>query len=165
LDDRVRWIATQLDLTAIIWNLDTFDWAANVQAGVTTETVDNLYKSFVEMGSNGTFANSGNIVLSHEINNQTMDFFMKHYPEIKKAYKHVMDVATCMNITQPYTEKSVTFKTFDQAVGGSSSSSSASGNAGNAATTPNANKTNAGNSITYNGPLFIAALFGLLVLV
>jgi hypothetical protein len=164
LDDRIRWIATQLDLTAIIWNLDTFDWAANVQAGVTAQTVDDLYKSFIQMGSNGTFAKSGNIVLSHEINNQTMDFFMKHYPDIKKAYSHVLDVATCMNITQPYAESSVTFQTFAQAVGGSSSSS-ASGAAGNAATTPSANKTNAGVSITYNGPLFIAALFGLLVLV
>lgn len=164
MDDRVRWIATQLDLTAIIWNLDTFDWAANVQAGITSQTVDDLYKDYIEMGSNGTFANSGNIVLSHEINNQTMDFFMKHYPDIKKSYKHVMDVATCMNITQPYAESSVTFNTFDQAVGGSSSGS-ASGSAAKAGTTPSASKPSAGNSITYNGPLFIAALFGLLVLV
>lgn len=171
MDDRVRWIATQLNLTAIIWNLDTFDWAANVQAGVTTQTVDNLYQDFINMGTNGTFKNSGNIVLSHEINNQTMDFFMKHYPAIKKAYSHVMDVATCMNITTPYVESTVTFPTFDQAVGTSSSSSgsSASGASGaGASTTPGASSVkaaSAGNSIVLNGPLFIAALFGLLVLV
>ncbi|CEP15580.1 hypothetical protein [Parasitella parasitica] len=169
LDDRVRWIATQLNLTAIIWNLDTFDWAANVQAGVTTETVDNLYQDFINMGTNGTFANSGNIVLSHEINNQTMDFFMKHYPAIKKAYSHVLDVATCMNITTPYVETTVTFPTFEQSVGTSSSSSAnpvssgtgASGTSGSSSVAT----TSSGNSITLNGPLFIAALFGLFVLV
>lgn len=168
MDDRVRWIATQLNLTAIIWNLDTFDWAANVQAGVTTETVDNLYKDFINMGTNGTFATSGNIVLSHEINNQTMDFFMKHYPAIKKAYSHVMDVATCMNITTPYVENTVTFPTFDQSVGTSSSSSASGSSGASASTTPGASSvkaTSAGNSIILNGPLFIAALFGLLVLV
>lgn len=167
MDDRVRWIATQLNLTAIIWNLDTFDWAANVQAGVTTETVDTLYQDYITMGTNGTFATSGNIVLSHEINNQTMDFFMKHYPAIKKAYSHVMDVATCMNITTPYVETSITFPTFDQSVGTSSSGSASASGAG-ASVTPGAssvNATSAGNSIILNGPLFIAALFGLLVLV
>ncbi|KAI7903099.1 chitin deacetylase 2 [Cokeromyces recurvatus] len=161
LDDRVRWIATQLDLTAIIWNLDTFDWAANVQPGVTTQTVDDLYTSFIEMGKNGTFDHSGNIVLSHEINNQTMDFFMKHYPEIKKAYSHVLDVATCMNITHPYAESTITFPTFEQVTGGSSSNSTITPGASTVST-----KANSGNTMySFNSALFIAALFGILVLV
>ncbi|RCI03213.1 hypothetical protein CU098_004318 [Rhizopus stolonifer] len=118
------------------------------------------------MGANGTFSQSGNIVLSHEINNMTMDFFIKHYPDIKKSYKHVLDVATCMNITNPYAETSVTFPTFEQAVGGASSGA-ASGQASTApAATANASKasaTSAGNTAyIFNGPLFIAALFGLL---
>lgn len=163
IDDRVRWIATQLDLTAILWNLDTFDWAANVQAGVTPATVDAHYEDYIAMGSNGTFANSGNIVLSHEINNMTMEFFMKHYPAIKKSYKHVMDVATCMNITQPYAESAVTFPTFAQAVGGTNTSAGSGSN-----TTPGAAKasnTNSASAHSVNAALFIAALFGLLVLV
>lgn len=172
LDDRVRWIATQLDLTAILWNLDTFDWAANVQPGVTEQTVDDHYKEYIDMGNNGTFANSGNIVLSHEINAMTMNFFMKHYPEIKKAYNHVMDVATCMNITQPYAEKAVTFPTFEQAIGSGSGSNSASSSP-SGTVTPGAGKANASTSpssgasgsVSLNGPLFIAALFGLFVLV
>ncbi|CAO3647452.1 unnamed protein product [Mucor fragilis] len=161
LDDRVRWIATQLDLTAIIWNLDTNDWAANVLPGVTTETVNQSYQDFINMGTNGTFKNSGNIVLSHEINNQTMEFFMKHYPAIKKAYTHVMDVATCMNITKPYTETSITFPTFDQAVAGISPSS----NGNSASDASSAKASSDGNSIIFNITLFIAALFGFLVLV
>ncbi|KAG2233964.1 hypothetical protein INT48_006456, partial [Thamnidium elegans] len=164
LDDRVRWIATQLDLTAILWNLDTFDWAANVQAGVTEQTVDDHYQEYIKMGTNGTFANSGNIVLSHEINAMTMNFFMKHYPAIKKAYTHVMDVATCMNITQPYAENAVVFPTFDQAVGTSSNSSS-SGTIPGAAKASTTGSSAASGSVTFNGPLFIAALFGLLALV
>jgi hypothetical protein len=157
LDDRVRWIATQLDLTAVIWNLDTDDWAANVLAGVTTETVDNTYEDFIKMGTNGTFSTSGNIVLSHEINNKTMELFMKHYPAIKKAYSHVMDVATCMNITTPYAETSVTFPTFEQSLSSSSNNSSAS-NSSSA-------HVNSGSTIILNGPLLIAALFGLLFFV
>lgn len=156
-------------MTAILWNLDTDDWAANTVAGVTTQTVNDNYESFIKMGSNGTFASSGNIVLSHEINNMTMDFFMKHYPEIKKAYKHVLDVATCMNITNPYQETTVTFPTFAQAIGGSSSSNSsvapgASGAPASGASTQSAAAKSAGNSVAINSSLFIAALFGLLVL-
>lgn len=137
--------------------MDTNDWAANVLPGVTTETVNQSYEDFIKMGANGTFKNSGNIVLSHEINNQTMEFFMKHYPDIKKSYKHVMDVATCMNITAPYAETSVTFPTFEQAVAGVSPSSSSS--------STSAKDTSDGNSIFVNSTLLIAALFGLLALV
>ncbi|OBZ81919.1 Chitin deacetylase [Choanephora cucurbitarum] len=166
LDDRVRWIATQLNLTAIIWNLDTDDWAAGTVAGVTKETVNQNYENFIQMGSNGTFSQSGNIVLSHEINNMTMDFFMNHFPQIKKSYKHVLDVATCMNITNPYVESSVTFPTFEQAVTGVSGSSGNSSSSNNV--TANASKATATSGASpaqiLNGPLFIAALFGLFVL-
>lgn len=125
LDDRVRWIATQINLTAVIWNLDTFDWAADVQPGVTQQTVEDNYHNYIDMGTNGSFATSGNIVLSHEINNNTMTHFMNNYPAIKKAYSHVMDVATCMNITNPYVENVVTFPTFDEAVANSTAKSNA----------------------------------------
>ncbi|KAG0738656.1 hypothetical protein G6F59_006647 [Rhizopus arrhizus] len=113
LDDRVRWIATQLNMTAMLWNLDTNDWAAGTTPGITADTVNQKYLDYIQMGRNGTFQSKGNIVLSHEINNMTMDFFMKHYPDIKKSYKHVTDVATCMNISNPYFEKVITFANFE----------------------------------------------------
>jgi hypothetical protein len=141
--------------------LDTDDWAAGVTPGITTDTVNGLYEQFIEMGTNGSFKDSGNIVLSHEINNMTMEFFMNHYPAIKKAYSHVLDVATCMNISNPYMEDTVTFKTFDQLVNnGTNTSNSATTASGNKATA-----TNSGNKASVNAALFIAALFGLLVLV
>ncbi|KAG1055950.1 hypothetical protein G6F43_002131 [Rhizopus delemar] len=170
IDDRVRWIATQLNLTAILWNLDTDDWAAGTP-GVTVDTVKKNYEDFIKMGSNGTFAHSGNIVLSHEINNMTMGFFLDHYTEIKKAYSHVMDVATCLNITNPYQETTVTFPTFDEAVSGkksdasSSASASASSPVAPGAAAAKAAAKSSGNSVSMNGSLFIAAVFGLLVLV
>ncbi|KAI8391476.1 uncharacterized protein BYT42DRAFT_490249 [Radiomyces spectabilis] len=161
MDDRVRWIATQLNLTAILWNLDTDDWAAGTTPGVTADTVNGHYQDFITMGKNGSFANSGNIVLSHEINNMTMDFAIKHYPEIKNAYKHVLDVATCMNISHPYQEDIITFPSFDQSVNQNIKSATGSG------IMPGASGTSSdGTTLTaFNAPLFIAAIFGLFVFV
>ncbi|KAI7865572.1 hypothetical protein BDF14DRAFT_1823265 [Spinellus fusiger] len=164
LDDRVRWIATQLNMTAMLWNLDTNDWAAGSIPGITADTVNQKYESYIEMGRNGTFASSGNIVLTHEINNMTMDFFVKHYPEIKKAYRHVTDAATCMNITHPYIENTITFPTFEQSVKHNATTATGSGVVPGASGTTSSNAGVSVRSLS-NGPLFIAALFGLLALV
>ncbi|KAI8638792.1 chitin deacetylase [Parasitella parasitica] len=102
VDDRVRWIASQLGLTAVIWNLDTDDWSAGVTT--TVEAVEQSYADFIAMGTNGTFATSGNIVLTHEINNETMSMAVENLPKIISAYKQVIDVATCYNISYPYFE-------------------------------------------------------------
>ncbi|KAI9316626.1 chitin deacetylase [Dichotomocladium elegans] len=110
VDDRVRWIATQLNLTTILWNLDTDDWAGGDL--IPMSTVQHTYDDFIKMGSNGTFSTSGNIVLTHEIDAKTMDISIKNLPAIKKNYKHILDVATCMNITYPYFEKTVSFAPF-----------------------------------------------------
>ncbi|KAI8086985.1 uncharacterized protein B0P05DRAFT_533202 [Gilbertella persicaria] len=120
VDDRVRWVATQLNLTAIIWDLDTDDWAAG--SSKTVEEVEETYEDYIEMGSNGTFANSGQIVLTHEIDNTTMSLALKFLPKIQSSYKHVVDVATCMNITQPYHETEVVHTTFADYLNASSSS-------------------------------------------
>ena len=69
------------------------------------------------MGTNGTFKNTGNVVLQHEIDNTTMTLALKYLPKIQKAYKHVVDIATCQNITYPYQEKTVKFAGFANATG------------------------------------------------
>nr|ABG73111.1 chitin deacetylase 2 [Mucor racemosus]ABO38856.1 chitin deacetylase 2 [Mucor racemosus] len=102
IDDRVRWIAAQLGLTAVMWNLDTDDWAAGLTK--TVADVQTAYDQFIQMGKNGTFAGSGNIVLAHEINNETMSLAIQNLPSIQAAYKQVINVATCFNISQPYFE-------------------------------------------------------------
>ncbi|KAG2177616.1 hypothetical protein INT44_008130 [Umbelopsis vinacea] len=124
IDDRVRWIATQLNLTAIIWNLDTNDWAAG--DGETVAQVQAAYQDFITMGTNGTFATSGNIVLTHEINNTTMSFALEYIPQIKQAYKNVLDIATCANLSQPYSDSNITYLAF----GASNTTASASASAG-----------------------------------
>ncbi|CAO3657250.1 unnamed protein product [Mucor hiemalis] len=124
VDDRVRWIATQLGLTTILWNLDTDDWAAGTSE--TLDTVKKTYEDFIAMGSNGTFKNSGQIVLTHEIDNTTMALAIDFLPKIQAAYKNVLDVATCMNITNPYHEDTVTFAPFGGAVASNVSAAGAS---------------------------------------
>ncbi|KAI7902991.1 uncharacterized protein BX663DRAFT_509123 [Cokeromyces recurvatus] len=161
LDDRVRWIATQLNMTAILWNLDTDDWAAGTTPGVTADTVNQRYLDFIQMGTNGTFKDSGNIVLSHEINNMTMQFFANHYPAIQKSYKHITDVATCMNIPHPYLEHSITFPSFDASVNKKLGTTTGTGVAPGSTTTSNAFQLR----LYSNVPLFIAALFGLFLVV
>ncbi|KAI8327738.1 hypothetical protein BC941DRAFT_364410 [Chlamydoabsidia padenii] len=167
VDDRVRWIATQLNLTTILWNLDTDDWAAGTTE--TVSTVQQHYTDFIQMGSNGTFSKNGNIVLTHEINNMTMSLALKNLPQITKSYKNVMDVATCMNITYPYQEHTVKFPSFTDFVSGNttntvgsnspSSSKSASANAANQSTTSSGFKTVPVNGLAVAGVLtFLATL-------
>ncbi|CAO3658800.1 unnamed protein product [Rhizopus microsporus] len=162
LDDRVRWIATQLNMTAVLWNLDTFDWAAGTTPGVTADTVNQKYLNYIQMGTNGTFATHGNIVLSHEINNMTMDFFVKHYPDIKKAYKHVTDVATCMNISNPYLEKVITFPSFDASVTKNATPATGSGVVPGASGTPSSATIQAVIP-EFKASLLIASLFAALL--
>ena len=150
-------------MTAILWNLDTDDWAAGSTPGITADTVNQRYLDFIQMGSNGTFKDSGNIVLSHEINNMTMDFFVDHFPAIQKNYKHVTDVATCMNIAHPYLEEVITFPSFDASVNSNASTATGSGVIPGASSAPSSGNLVTPSTNFYNGPLFIAALFGLLL--
>ncbi|KAG1048423.1 hypothetical protein G6F43_009184 [Rhizopus delemar] len=106
IDDHVCWIIAQLDLTA------------GVRLDITAEIVDKNYWDFIKLSSNCTFAYSGNITLSHEINSMTMIFFMNYYEEIKKAYAHILDVVTCMKITNLNQQSRATSSRFDQAISG-----------------------------------------------
>ncbi|CAO3621558.1 unnamed protein product [Mucor hiemalis] len=132
IDDRVRWIATQLGLTAVIWNLDTNDWSAGFTT--TVEAVQQNYNDYITMGTNGTFADSGNIVLTHEINNTTMSLAVENLPKIISSYKQVLDVATCYNISHPYFEDFEWTNVLNGSVSSKSSSSSASGSSIGSAT-------------------------------
>jgi hypothetical protein len=121
-----------LGLTTILWNLDTNDWAAGFNEPVSQ--VQASYEDFIAMGANGTFKNSGQITLTHEINNETMTLAMEFLPKIQAAYKNVVDVATCMNITNPYHESQVVFAAFGGAVASTTNGTAASGAAAGAAT-------------------------------
>jgi len=146
VDDRVRAIAAQLGMTTILWDQDTDDWQM-IPAGTQPQSyVDNNYQTFINRGLNGTYATHGTIVLSHELNQGTMDEAVKWYPNITKAYKFVVPVASCMNITQPYQESNITYPTFAQYTGSTSNTSSGTG-AGNATTTTAAGKSGATSNL------------------
>lgn len=90
------------------------------------------------MGTNGTFADSGNIVLTHEINNTTMSLAVEYLPQITSAYKQVIDVATCYNISYPYFEDFEWTNVLNGTTpAGSSSSSSGSSSSGSNYIKPN----------------------------
>lgn len=138
-----------MNLTTVLWNLDTNDWAAGYSEPV--EQVQANYQDFIEMGSNGTFANSGNIVLTHEIDNTTMQLALDNLPNIVKNYKHVLDVATCMNITYPYIEQSISYPSFSEAISNSSTTNSTAASSSGAAASGSSGSTAAASgSATLN---------------
>ncbi|CAG8735035.1 9489_t:CDS:2, partial [Dentiscutata heterogama] len=113
-DDRVRAIAQQLNMSTNIWNLDSNDWQMEPAGSMTSDQIDQIFQGICDMGKNGTYANSGAIILEHELNNGTMSKAQQWYPSIKSAYKYLVPVASCMNIAHPYAETNYTYPSFDE---------------------------------------------------
>ncbi|CAG8624090.1 54_t:CDS:2, partial [Scutellospora calospora] len=144
VDDRVRGIAQQLNMSTIIWNLDTNDWDMAPAGTLTPAQVDANFQDFVNMGKNGTFTDSGCIILEHEINSGTMSKALEWYPQIASAYKYLVPIASCMNITQPYAETNISYPTFAEYIGTSTTTSN--NNTNNSNNNPNNGNSNAANS-------------------
>ncbi|CAG8822607.1 25933_t:CDS:2, partial [Racocetra persica] len=120
-DNRIRAIAQQLNLATIIWNLDSNDWQMQPMGPKTSAEVDAIFEDFVKMGQNGSFSNHGAIALQHELNNATMSKAQQWYSSIKGAFKHVVPAASCLNMTHPYAETNITYPSFAEYIGNSSS--------------------------------------------
>ncbi len=104
VDDRIRYIATQLGLRTIGWDQDTDDWQYT-EIGVSA--VEANYNAIINKVSNGSYATHGTIVLTHEIDNETMVLSEQFLPTIVDKFTGgVMPVGTCMNWTEPYGEGS-----------------------------------------------------------
>jgi len=138
VDDRIRYIANQLGLQTVIWGFDSFDWrvgtvVANVT--ITPANVDTNYGLFISNLSAGTFNTAGGIMLTHELNNFTMQEAINFYPRLKAAFQHIVPIGVALNKTQPYKETNYSLPTFQQytsgvlTVAGNSSSSSSSASA------------------------------------
>lgn len=113
VDDRVRAIATGLGLSTNIWTNDTDDWKIEPQGTEPTASIDANYNSII----NADFSTAGNIVLTHEIDGETMTEFMKFYPTIAKKFKHIVPITACMNDTKPYPED-ITYPDFADYIAG-----------------------------------------------
>ncbi|KAK4336060.1 Chitin deacetylase [Rhodotorula toruloides] len=115
VDDRVRYIANSLGMQTQIWRDNTFDYEI---ATLPRSQIEANYADIIKAGQNGTFANNGTIVLTHEFNNDTMSLMMENYPKIKAAFKNIVPVGVAYNNTQPYVEKEYTYPNFSQYVAG-----------------------------------------------
>jgi hypothetical protein len=133
IDNRVRLIASQLNMTAILWEEDSEDWRINTGTPpVTQAQIDANYQSTIDHAKNGSFATRGTIMLTHELNNFTMSEAIKWIPALKEVFTGgLVPVASGMNWTTPYVETNVTFPSYGQAMGlsGSDSTSSAASSA------------------------------------
>ncbi|KXN82488.1 Chitin deacetylase [Leucoagaricus sp. SymC.cos] len=116
VDDRIRAIANGLGLRTILWKYDSNDWRFNA-GGVTKAQIDANYQSFINQATTGTFSSAGAIILTHELNNFTMQESMDYYDQLKSVFKYIVPVAVALNKTQPYVEKNYTLPTFEQCSG------------------------------------------------
>lgn len=96
------------------------------------------YDAVLNSAKTGGFSTHGTIVLSHEINGNTMeiaegerecrpsslsqdclaDEHRRPVDDMMENFDHIVPVAVCQNWTHPYIEQSYTFPTFAQWVGG-----------------------------------------------
>ncbi|KDN53380.1 carbohydrate esterase family 4 protein [Tilletiaria anomala UBC 951] len=118
IDDRVRAIANALGLDTIIWTDDTNDWQIAPQGPSPTAVIDHNYGSIIAKATSTPLDQAGILVLTHEINGETMDEWMKEYPLVKNAFKHVVPIDTCRNKTQIYQEQQYVYPNFSQYIQG-----------------------------------------------
>ena len=138
VDDRVRWIAQALGMRTVMWSEDTSDWKIST---IGIAAVETNYNNIIAKSKNGTFATYSPIgtplttwecdtslqalvVLTHELNNGTMELCESFLPRIQETFTHVMPVGleslyghprwadhlatqmgVCRNVTEPYVEQ------------------------------------------------------------
>ncbi|EKM74894.1 hypothetical protein AGABI1DRAFT_80615 [Agaricus bisporus var. burnettii JB137-S8] len=117
VDDRIRAIAQALGLQNILWKYDSDDWQFGSN-GVTKEQIDANYEKMLNDGRNGLFDTKGAIILSHELNNFTLQEAIDIYPEIMSVFKHVVPVGVALNKTYPYVEKDFVLPSFEEYIHG-----------------------------------------------
>ncbi|KAJ7211160.1 carbohydrate esterase family 4 protein [Mycena pura] len=182
VDDRVRYIAQQLGLDNVLWKTNSNDWEVSSGAA-TPQQVQANYQALIDMANNGSLATTGTIMLTHELNNYTMQTAIDNYPALAQAFSHIVPVFVAMNKTQLYVETNYTEKTFSQytssansssgpaaggsSAGGSGSGSSTSSSGNSTSTSGKAAGASAGVALRPAGALSVMvalALFGALCL-
>ncbi|KAG0146750.1 hypothetical protein CROQUDRAFT_43880 [Cronartium quercuum f. sp. fusiforme G11] len=106
IDDRVRYIANALGLSTILWDNDMndFRYITSGQAAV-----DANYQHMLDTANKGGFKTKGTLVLTHELNADTMATNQKFLPKIAQAFKYITPVAVCQNNTHPYLESEYSY--------------------------------------------------------
>ena len=75
-----------MGLQTIIWKYDSFDWRVAMQSNYTQADVDASYQMFISNLTAGTFNDVGGIILTHELNNFTMQEAINWYPQLKSSF-------------------------------------------------------------------------------
>ncbi|KAJ7244331.1 carbohydrate esterase family 4 protein [Mycena rebaudengoi] len=112
VDDRIRYIAAQLGLETILWKYDSNDWRAGTAPNITAVTVYANYDVLIASVSAGAFDTEGAIMLTHELNNFTMQAAMDYYDRLADAFDCIVPIAVAQNKTQPYTESNYKMPSF-----------------------------------------------------
>ncbi|KAF7982981.1 hypothetical protein HWV62_24580 [Athelia sp. TMB] len=167
VDDRIRAIATGLNLTTIVWQYDSNDWQVGAPgATVTAAQVDANYQNLITSAGNGTFNTAGTIMLTHELTNYTMQEAIKWYPQLKAAFKSLVPVGVGMNWTQPYVETNYSLPAFSQYTAGQlTASATASGASASSSSSSTGGSSKSGASrldVTAFGAVAAAVLVGVL---
>lgn len=111
VDDRIRYIASQLGLDTILWKYNSNDWEVG-QNNVTTDSVQQNYDNLISAAKSGTFDSVGAIILTHELNNYTMQTAIENYRALSEAFDYMVPIAVAQNRTQPYVETNFTMPSF-----------------------------------------------------
>ncbi|KAJ7113059.1 hypothetical protein C8R44DRAFT_741396 [Mycena epipterygia] len=164
VDDRIRYIAQQLGLETVLWQYDSNDWKVGT-GNVTTETVQANYDQLVADVGNGVFDGAGAIMLTHELNNYTMQVAMDNYPKLANAFDHIVPIAVAQNKTQPYVETNYTFQSFDSYIANHTAkppltSSTGSGSAAGSQSTGSSGSSGALRTFSASLPVLGLALLG-----
>ncbi|CAK5262303.1 unnamed protein product [Mycena citricolor] len=116
VDDRIRFIAQALNLTTVLWDFDANDWQFGAGTMSAAQILGN-YADFIGNATSGAFDDIGAILLTHELDNFTMQTAIDQYPRLSSAFKHIVPIATALNITQPYVETNFTMQSFAELIG------------------------------------------------
>jgi len=168
IDDRVRAISKAMGLTPIIWtsaadgsDFDTNDW--HVPSGLSSEVVLSSFESILTKANS---LNTGFIVLSHDLYQQTVDLATGYIiPDALARGFHLQNIVSCLKkpLSEAYIETSsnTTSPASTGTVAGSSSSGTATGSAGHSSSTTTAQaSTGNGVMLSVSVPimLFLAGL-------
>ncbi|KAJ3780295.1 putative chitin deacetylase [Lentinula aff. detonsa] len=157
VDDRIRAIAEGLGLQTIIWQYDSFDWEEQ-SGNITAAQVYTNYDNFIARAENGTFNTEGSIMLTHELNNFTM--------QTADTFKYLVPVGVALNKTQSYVETNYSLPTFDEYISGNVTTNSSSSSSSNSTSSSTSQSSSAGVRLiqTISSVLLASITLGILML-
>jgi peptidoglycan/xylan/chitin deacetylase (PgdA/CDA1 family) len=102
VDDRIRAIASHLNLTTNLWNQDTNDWCIGdptaAADGCGNFQADSVHTNLEAWAANQKTNPKGLVVLEHELSNGSVSQFIEAFPVMKSNGWMFSAVATCNNV-------------------------------------------------------------------